>query len=537
MSKKEKQKFKPIEIKPEEVEVLIIRLSSKDLLDSDYELLTLFVTNVVLLNDVLKAKNISIERFQKMIYGLKTEKRQNVLKKDKIQEEVVIKETEPEVGEKTPVEKKKGHGRNGWSAYESLEHVDVAHQELKSGTVCPECERGKLYNINSGKTIRLFAQPPIGGKVYLPERLRCNLCGEVFNAKLPKEAGNQKYSEEVGALVALLKYGYGFPFNRQEQIHRNFNIPLAASTLWEITERTVNPIYPVFLELVRLAAQGEVIHNDDTTVKILSHMKEKKEDDKRKGTFTTGIVSQVENRTIALYFSGENHAGENMLWLIEKREKNLAPPIQMCDGLSRNFPRGGGTIPVNCLSHGRRKFVEIYDLFKTQCRRVIEALGEVYRNDAISREMQMPPAQRLRFHQEKSKPVMDTLKTWMDKQIEEKLVEPNSVLGAAIRYMIKRWELITGFLYIENAPLDNNIAERALKRAILNRKNAYFYRTEFGAHIGDVFTSIIQTCNLAKVNAFEYLTVLQKNEAGVLNNPGSWLPWNYKENFVFKANA
>lgn len=125
---------------------------------------------------------------------------------------------------------------------------------------------------------------------------------------------------------------------------------------------------------------------------------------------------------------------------------------------------------------------------------------------------------------------MDKLKDWMDKQMEENIVEPNSSLGEAINYMRKRWNELTGFLHIVNAPLDNNITERALKKAILNRKNAYFFKNEFGAQIGDMFISIIQTCIQAKVNAFEYLTVLQKNTQRIFQEPENWLPWNYKEN-------
>ncbi len=123
---------------------------------------------------------------------------------------------------------------------------------------------------------------------------------------------------------------------------------------------------------------------------------------------------------------------------------------------------------------------------------------------------------------------MDQLKTWLNDQIEEKRVEPNSGMGKAIAYMLRHWKPLTLFLRVEKAPLDNNVCERALKLAIQHRKNAYFYKTLNGAHVGDLFMSIIHTCRLNKVNPFDYLVTLQKNCQDVLKNPHQWLPWNYK---------
>ena len=139
----------------------------------------------------------------------------------------------------------------------------------------------------------------------------------------------------------------------------------------------------------------------------------------------------------------------------------------------------------------------------------------------------MTPWERLCFHQEKSQPLMDKLEKWFSDQFAQKKVEPNSNLGQTIKYMQNHWKELTGFLHIEGAPLDNNCLERALKVAILNRKNAYFYKTKNSAHVGDVFMSMIETCRRAKANPLQYLTVIQENAIDVLNNPGKWLPWNY----------
>ena len=290
-------------------------------------------------------------------------------------------------------------------------------------------------------------------------------------------------------------------------------------------------IYPVYPELIRQAAQGDVIHNDDTTMKILALMQENDQQDQseRKGIFTTGIVSTINDQKIALFYTGRKHAGENLADLLQQRHSGLSPPIQMCDALSRNTSDAFKSILANCLAHGRRKFVEVALNFPEQCRYVIETLAEVYKNDQIAKEQDMTADQRLHFHQSESGPLMKKLQTWLNDQLDQNKVEPNSGLGQAISYMLNHWPALTLFLRVPKAPLDNNICERALKKAILHRKNALFYKTENGARVGDLFMSLIHTCNLAGVNPFDYLTVLQKHCADLAQHPEKWLPWNYND--------
>jgi transposase len=248
----------------------------------------------------------------------------------------------------------------------------------------------------------------------------------------------------------------------------------------------------------------------------------------RKGMFTTGILSTINDQKIVLFFTGRKHAGENMTDLLEKRQADRSPPIQMCDALSRNAPKEFKTLLANCIAHGRRRFVDVAWNFPEQCRYVLETLKEVYKNDKIAKEQNMTPQERLSFHQSKSGPFMEDLKIWFNEQLDQNKVEPNSGLGQAISYMLNHWEALTLFLKVPNAPLDNNICERALKKAILHRKNALFYKTEHGAYIGDLFMSLIYTCNLAEINPFDYLTALQKHSSELFKNPRNWMPWNFK---------
>jgi hypothetical protein len=160
---------------------------------------------------------------------------------------------------------------------------------------------------------------------------------------------------------------------------------------------------------------------------------------------------------------------------------------------------------------------------------VIECLKKVYRTDAQAAEQHLSPAERLRRHQQESRPVMDELHGWLQQQFAEKLVEPNSSLGKAISYMLKRWDKLTLFLRVAGAPLDNNLCEQALKMAIRHRKNSLFYKTMRGAEVGDLYMSLIHTCYLCDGDPIHYLTALQCNTAQVVAAPEGWMPWNYHE--------
>lgn len=204
----------------------------------------------------------------------------------------------------------------------------------------------------------------------------------------------------------------------------------------------------------------------------------------------------------------------------------------MCDALSRNLSKDFDAIVANCLAHARRQFVDVAKSFPQQCRYVLETLREVYKNDALAKEQGMSAQQRLQFHQERSGPLMDPFEKWLQEQLSERKVEPNSGLGTAISYMKNHWSKLTLFLRVAGAPLDNNICERALKKAILHRKGSLFYKTENGARVGDLFMSLIHTCQLGASNPFDYLTELQKHTEELAQRPQDWMPWNYRETLV-----
>jgi hypothetical protein len=514
-----------IDVSIEELEQLTDQTAERTLDEPERRKLRAAVETLGQMARILADKDATLKQLRQMLLQpATTEKTRAVLDRAGIK---------PKAGEasnpSTATEKKqrKGHGRKPASAFAGAAKVEVKHPTLHSGDRCPECLKGKVYPLKEAAVrVRIIGQAPVHASVYELARLRCNLCQEVYEAPAPVEMGEEKRDETAASMVAVLKYGSGVPFYRLAGLQANFGIPLPASTQWDMMKQAAAAIQPAYEELIRQAAQGQVLYNDDTSVRILALVRETADD--RSGVFTTGIVSTTQGRKLILFFSGDKHAGENLADVLRKRAAELPAPIQMCDALSRNVPKGFAVLLANCLAHCRRHYVEVAANFATECQYVLETLGEVYGHDEEARQEGMTAVERLAYHQARSGPLMEQLRQWGQRQLDEHNVEANSGLGQAISYMLNHWERLTLFLRQAGAPLDSNIVERALKKAILHRKNALFYKTRNGARVGDLFMSLIHTCELCGGNPFDYLTELQRHAAELSCNPERWMPWNYR---------
>jgi len=472
---------------------------------------------------LLEQKKTTIARLRRIIFGEKTEKTRQILPDAPA----------GDLSAANPKLKRKGHGRHAAEDYPGAKRVKRAHPKLRVGELCPKCLKAKLYLLKRpARIVRLVAQPVFQATIFELERLRCALCGALFTAPVPPEAGDNKYDPSVGLMLAIMRYGAGQPMYRTDKWQNHFGVPLPASTQWEQIDTASETPAVIYEALIDVAAQGSLFHNDDTPMRVQSlrqQISAAQGAQERTGIFTSSILSKVGELQVALFFTGQKHAGENLDQLLKRRAADLHQPLQMCDALSRNESKEFKMTLCNCLLHGRRGFVDVLESFPEPCRKVIQSLREIYRLEALARDQKLSDALRLAFHQEHSKPVMDDLHQWMQEQMSQKKVEPNSGLGQAISYMLKRWEPLTRFLSVPGAPLDNNLCERALKMAILHRKNSLSYKTLHGARVGDIFMSVIHTCELNAVNPFDYLTVLLQHADQLRPDPTRWLPWNYRQ--------
>jgi hypothetical protein len=545
---------KHVAVKIEDVTGLLERVE-KLIPKEDMEQLKGIVETLITLTRLIREKGSTIARLRRLMGFRSSEKTADILDKggagldqesstSTISDSDQSEQTEPDdtAGDTEASGRQgappKGHGRIPASAYTAAEHIFVPHGTLHVGCTCPSCARGKLYNLpDPPPVVRIFGQASLAAKCWDTEKLRCSGCGLVFTARLPPEARGPKYDESAVAMMALLRYDAGVAHNRLERIQSDLETPLPSSTQWDVVNKGSKVIKPVYLELLLQGACGSVIFSDDTYVRILELMGRRRAAKleagelaapDRTGLFTTVIVSRTGNGQIALYFSGRNHAGENLAELLDQRATDLPPPTHMCDGLNRNRPAEHEVNSGNCLGHARRHVVDQTESFPVESRYFLEHIREVFHNESICRAKALTDDERLQFHALESKPFMDHLHVWMEAQLEQKRVEPNSDMGRAINYMRKRWDKLTLFLRAPGAPLDNNTCERAIKMAITHRKNSLFYRSERGALVGDIYMTIINTARLNGENPLNYLTAILLHPKEVAVSPADWLPWTYR---------
>ena len=461
------------------------RRAEQALDERDAALIRRLFESYLYISDLVEDKTTTIRRLRELFFGKRTEKTKAVMGRNEktaagdpaAPAAGVAADTVASPGDDQEADGADkpcpGHGRNGADAYRGAERVEIPHPSLTAGDACPACGQGTIYAKAPGVLVRITGQPPLTARIYELQKLRCHLCGEVFTAPAPAEAGERKYAATAGSMIGLLKYGSGLPFNRLEGLQRYLEIPLPASTQWDIVQAVATTLTPAFEELIRQAAQGEVLHNDDTTVKILELMgaagrqealasaaTDKDNAEQRTGLFTSGVVALRDGQRpgVVLQRPAARRRELGRGAQASRRGVAAADPDVRC---SVAQPPGElQTIVGNCLAHARRQFVDVYDRFPEECGRLLEALAVVYRNDAVARERQLSPQARLEFHQQESRPTMQRLHDWLRRQLEEKLTEPNSALGGAIKYVLRHWEKLTLFLRQAGAPLDNNICER-----------------------------------------------------------------------------
>jgi hypothetical protein len=420
----------------------------------------------------------------------------------------------------------------------------VCHHPLhapEKGQACPECGQGRVYKTEPASFIRITGQAPLSAEKHIMEQLRCNLCGLLFTAPLDAEilqdgARQQKYGYSARTIMAISKFYMGNPYYRQESLQSFMGVPVTASTIYDQCTLLVDDVSPVFNCLKQLAASAVHFNIDDTGHRILAETSAEKPGRNGKGTrtrtgiYASGVIATLtDEHQIVLFKTNIGHAGEWLDEVLSARQEGLLRPIVMSDALSSNTPHATACEITFCNAHSRRKFADILSHFPDEVSHVIERYAGIWQHNTRTEDENMTASARLSYHAEHSLPVMQSLEAWCEDQLANPQTEENSGLGKAIRYFLKHFDGLSAFCRIEGAQLDNNLVERVLKLIVRGRKNAQFYKTLAGAHVGDVITTLIATCELNGINCFDYLTALQQNRRRVEKAPEQWLPWNYRQ--------
>lgn len=414
-------------------------------------------------------------------------------------------------------------------------------EDQRKGDSCPECHQGKLYKVEPASSLRVTGQPPFQVTQHVLEQLRCNACGAYFTAELPEEVlrdgpRSQQYGYSARALMAIYKNLTGMPYFRQQSLQQVMGVSISASTLYDQCKSVADLIAPVQDTLIKLAADAPAFALDDTGNRVLDQTgkqipdRRTKKPKHRTGVYTSAVIATLDTgQSVYLFKTNIGHAGEWLDQILHSRQ-TTAPPLLMSDALNRNQPSViDSFVWCKCNAHARREF---YDCLSHvgESETVIEQYQTIWRNETHCEEKHLDAQARQRYHYEHSLPVMEQLReqceAWLAPESE---IEENSTFGKACQYFLNHYEGLSRFCYVADAKLDNNRVEQVLKLIILGRKNSLFYKTQNGADVGDILTSVLGTAVANGINVFDYLVALQQNWFAVGRNADEWLPWNYQE--------
>lgn len=434
------------------------------------------------------------------------------------------------------------HGRRGPGAFGKLLEAHHTHTTMSIGDRCPQCDRGRIYKYRPDEFTTISGQSPLVATRHIVDALQCNLCKSVFKAPLPEileEDGiyqRKLYSYSAVAIVATYRFFAGVPMHRQERLQRALGVAIPDASIWDMCERLAEVLRPIWRLLHRIATEAILFFGDDTGATILDERAKVRKNRKtganeiRTGCHTTCIIAVAgDDHAISLFVTGIHHTGEVMDLVLAARDASLAPPIFMGDCIASNTVTKTAVLYAGCNSHAVRRFKALAERYPEEASYVLERYKKIYDNDEHCRDQGLIGEARRDYHREHSRPLLREICEYGADLFEQRRVEPNSDLGAALNYVIDNERRLSAFARHPFAPLDNNRCERELRICVQLRDTARFFKNAIGAGVADVVLTTGATALAAGVNLPEYFTAAQRHADDVRKHPELWLPWRYQD--------
>jgi transposase len=430
------------------------------------------------------------------------------------------------------VNRKNWEGKYSYEDYAGAQTHYLKVEGVKSGDCCNSCFKGRLYKGEDLKLLEFTGSAPVTVTRYKKEVLRCNACG----ATVRNNQEIKKWHNSARSSIILQKT-HGMPFYRLACLQTLSGTPVAPSTSWQqcydVWQEAGMYIYK---ELLTLAAKSKTLHMDDTRARILEVIKAKVDspEEKHRACNTTVICAKtLKDESIILYITNSTHGGENLTKLLEGRHRDDKLKL-MTDASNYNkSATSDEIIHAYCLAHGQRKYSEIEKYYPEECKYFLSQTRAIYHNE--HKVLDCSERERFEYHKKYSSIHIDNIYNKIEELFKNKIIEPNSLLGKAMRYWVNNKDGLTRFLEVEGISLDNNLSERSLKGIILARKNSLFFKTKNSAQILSELHSIVQTCKENSINSFGYLNWIQDNWLKVQKEPQNYLPFAYAESIKVAA--
>jgi len=444
----------------------------------------------------------------------------------------------------------KGHGRNGASAYRQAQHFFHALALGVIGALCEACRLAKMYRYREKIVIHIIGQPLFSAEVHHHEQARCRGCGRIVRAQGPayvyQGLGTDyvRYDWSACAMLMVMHYFGGAPFKRIESLHEGWGVPMPDANQWAVVSAGDDLLLPLYRALEQHAIQKATnFRIDDTGAMVIALKKQidaeiaalrslgESTKDVRTGINATGLYWETPNGRVILFYTGRHHAGEIVDQLLRRRLLSSPTLVKCTDGASKNFDHehADNLVESTCNAHALLKFRDIKDKHPVEYAEAGRVYKQVFDNDDEAKTLGLTPVDRMLYHQEHSKPLMQQLKKMSEEKITSKRVEPSSRLWEPLTFVINQWDRLTRFCEVPGVPLDTNLVEQALIMPVRYLAGSFNYHTEDGAVVGDHAMSLIATARANDVEPVAYLTECLRCHEDLAKRPEHYLPWVYRE--------
>ena len=455
-------------------------------------------------------------------------------------------EAEPAAPRKAP----KGHGRNGASAFTKAKHFFYALAAGVIGAACEVCGFGKMYRYREKVIICIIGQPLFGAEAHHFEQARCRNCGHIVRADGPASIheglGSEyvRYDWSACAMLMVMHYFGGAPFKRLESLHQGWGVPMPDANQWEVVNAGDDLLLPLYRALEQHAIQQATnFRIDDTGSMVISLRKQIETEiaalqqlgestkDVRTGINATGVYWETPDGPTLLFYTGRHHAGEIVDRLLRHRLLSRPKLVKCTDGASKNFDhkQGEKLVEASCNAHALLKFRDIRDKYPAEYAEAGRVYKQVFDNDDKAKALGLRPVDRMLYHRQHSKPLMQQLKAMCQDKLKSKLVEPNSPLWEPLTFVVNQWDRLSRFCEVPGVPLDTNLVEQALIIPVRYLAGSFNYQSEDGAAVGDHVMSLIATARANDVEPVAYLTECLRCHEDLAKRPQYYLPWVYRE--------
>jgi hypothetical protein len=446
--------------------------------------------------------------------------------------------------------KPKGHGRNGASAYRKAQRCDHALAPGVIGALCEKCQHTKMSRYREKIVLRIVGQPLFRAEAHHHEQARCRGCGHIVRAQSPAYVGEGlgtdyiRYDWSACAMLLVMHYFGGAPFKRLESLHEGWGVPMPDANQWQIVSAGDDLLLPLYRALEQHAIQKATnFRIDDTGAMVIALRKQidaelaaleslgESTKDVRTGINATGLYWETPNGPVILFYTGRHHAGEIVDQLLRHRLLSSPKLVKCTDGASKNFDHehADKLVESTCNAHALLKFRDIKDKYPVEYAEAGSVYQQVFDHDDEAKALGLSPVDRMLYHREHSKPLLEQLKKMCEEKITSKRVEPSSRLWEPVTFVLNQWDRLTRFCEVPGVPLDTNLVEQALIMPVRYFAGSFNYHTEDGAVVGDHAMSLIATARANDVEPVAWLTDCLRCHEDLAQRPEHYLPWVYRE--------